>query len=159
MKAQLDTIYPYCAGISVITQYDRDWYGKFVTPDRTVALVLNYPDPEGKINLPEGKVAKEIEAHFKSFDDFKKEFSEKAVKIFGSGWCWLIKDKEGKLKIITTPNQDNPLMKLEGEQGKPLLALDVWEHAYYLKYQNKRVDYIANWWNVVNWSKVEELFS
>ncbi len=117
------------------------------------------PNPEGKANLPEGKIAKEIAAQFKSFDDFKKEFSEKALKIFGSGWCWLIKDKDNKLKIITTPNQDNPLMNLDGEKGKPLLALDVWEHAYYLKYQNKRVDYITNWWNVVNWNKVEELYS
>ena len=117
------------------------------------------PNPEGYANLAEGKIGKEIEAQFKSFADFKKEFSEKALKIFGSGWCWLIKDKDGKLKIVTTANQDNPLMKLEGENGKPLLALDVWEHAYYLKYQNKRVDYIANWWNVVNWNKVEELYS
>lgn len=117
------------------------------------------PNPEAKANLAEGKIAKEIENQFKSFDDFKKEFSDKALKIFGSGWCWLIKDANGKLKIVTTANQDNPLMKLDGEQGKPLLALDVWEHAYYLKYQNKRVDYISNWWNVVNWKKVEELFS
>jgi len=117
------------------------------------------PNPEGLANLAEGKIAKEIEKHFKSLDDFKKEFSEKALKIFGSGWCWLIKDKDGKLKIVSTANQDNPLMKLDGEQGKPLLALDVWEHAYYLKYQNKRVDYISNWWNVVNWKKVEELYT
>ncbi len=117
------------------------------------------PNPESKANLPEGKIAKAIEAEFKSFDDLKKEFSEKALKIFGSGWCWLIKTNEGKLKIITTPNQDNPLMNLENEKGKPVLALDVWEHAYYLKYQNKRVDYITGWWNIVNWNKVEELYS
>lgn len=117
------------------------------------------PNPESKVNLPEGKIAKAIEAEFKSFDDLKKEFTEKSIKHFGSGWCWLIKTKEGKLKIVTTANQDNPLMKLEGEQGKPILGLDVWEHAYYLKYQNKRADYITAWWNLVNWSKVEELYT
>ncbi len=116
-------------------------------------------NPEGYKNLAEGKIAKAIDEEFKSFDNFQKEFTEKATKIFGSGWCWLIKTKEGKLKIVTTANQDNPLMKLEGEQGKPILALDVWEHAYYLKYQNKRADYITGWWNLVNWPKVEELYS
>jgi Fe-Mn family superoxide dismutase len=80
-----------------------------------------------------------------------------ALKTFGSGWCWLIL-KEGKLKITSTPNQDNPLMNLASENGKPILALDIWEHAYYLKYQNKRADYITNWWNIINWKKAEELF-
>lgn len=117
------------------------------------------PNPEAKSNLPQGKIAKEIENTFKSFDEFKKEFSERSLKLFGSGWCWLIKTSDGKIKIVTTPNQDNPLMQLEGERGKPLLALDVWEHAYYLKYQNKRVDYISNWWNIINWNKVEELYN
>ena len=96
---------------------------------------------------------------FKSFDDFKKEFSEKATKIFGSGWCWLILDTTNKLKIVTSPNQDNPYMKVMAEKGKVVLALDVWEHAYYLKYQNKRADYISNWWNIVNWEKAGQLFS
>jgi len=117
------------------------------------------PNADGKANLPEAKISAAINNTFKSFDDFKKEFSEKSTKIFGSGWCWLIKTTEGKLKIVTTPNQDNPLMQLDGERGKPILALDVWEHAYYLKYQNKRADYIAGWWNVVNWQKVEELYN
>lgn len=116
------------------------------------------PNPESKTNLPIGKLNESIIKDFKSLEDFKKEFSEKASKHFGSGWCWLIV-QGGKLKITTTPNQDNPLMKLEGvEKGKIILALDVWEHAYYLKYQNKRADYISNWWNVVNWEKAEELF-
>lgn len=110
-----------------------------------------------KENKPEGKLAESINRDFNSFENFKKEFSEKAVKIFGSGWCWLI-EQNGKLKITSTPNQDNPLMDVASEQGKPILALDIWEHAYYLKYQNKRADYIANWWNIVNWEKAEEQF-
>ncbi|HRF99689.1 MAG TPA: superoxide dismutase [Bacteroidia bacterium] len=118
---------------------------------------LMKPNPESKENKPIAKLADAILRDFKSFDDFKKEFSEKATKIFGSGWCWLI-EQDGKLKITTTANQDNPLMDVVAERGKPILALDVWEHAYYLKYQNKRADYIANWWNVVNWEKVQELF-
>jgi Fe-Mn family superoxide dismutase len=120
------------------------------------------PSPPAAANFPIGKIAEAIVKNFNSFEDFKKEFTEKATKIFGSGWCWLIiqKDKNGevKLKITTTPNQDNPLMQVATEKGKPVLALDVWEHAYYLKYQNKRADYINNWWNIVNWAKVEELF-
>ena len=115
-------------------------------------------NPSSKENKPSGKLSESIIRDFKSFEDFKKEFSEKSTKIFGSGWCWLI-EQEGKLKITTTPNQDNPLMDVATEKGKPVLALDIWEHAYYLKYQNKRVDYIANWWNIVNWEKVEELYN
>lgn len=117
------------------------------------------PHPTKEVRFPEGNSAKAIVEEFKSYDNFQKEFSEKASKIFGSGWCWLIKTKEGKLKIVTTPNQDNPLMNLDGEKGKPILALDVWEHAYYLMYQNRRVEYIAKWWHIVNWSKVEELYN
>ena len=115
------------------------------------------PNPKGEANLPIGQLNEAIKKNFNSFEDFKKQFSESAVKIFGSGWCWLIL-QDGKLKITTTPNQDNPLMKVAAEQGKPVLALDIWEHAYYLKYQNKRADYIAGWWNIVNWQKAEELF-
>jgi Fe-Mn family superoxide dismutase len=118
---------------------------------------LMKPNPSSKENKPSGKLAESILKDFKSFDEFKKEFSEKSAKIFGSGWCWLI-EQDGKLKITTTPNQDNPLMDVVTEKGKPVLALDIWEHAYYLKYQNKRADYIANWWNIVNWEKAEELF-
>jgi superoxide dismutase, Fe-Mn family len=115
-------------------------------------------NPAAKENKASGKLAGSIARDFKSFDDFKKEFSEKASKVFGSGWCWLI-EQDGKLKITTTANQDNPLMDVASERGKPVLALDIWEHAYYLKYQNKRADYISNWWNVVNWEKAEELYN
>lgn len=116
------------------------------------------PNPDSKPNLPTGKLAAAINRDFKSFDEFKKEFTDKATKQFGSGWCWLIKQGD-KLLITTTPNQDNPLMKVAEQQGNIVMALDVWEHAYYLKYQNKRADYIASWWNVANWDKAGELFA
>lgn len=95
-----------------------------------------------------------IEQDFGSLDKFKEQFSTQAKKLFGSGWVWLCIDKSGKLVIVTTPNQDTPL----AQDLKPILCLDVWEHAYYLKYQNKRIDYIDAWWNIVNWPKVEELY-
>ena len=116
------------------------------------------PNPSGAPNLPAGKLAEAINKKFGSFDTFKKDFTDRATKVFGSGWCWLATDGGSDIKIMTTPNQDNPLMQL-GEKGTPVLALDVWEHAYYLKYQNKRPDYISNWWNVVNWEKAEQLFN
>ena len=94
---------------------------------------------------------KKINENFNSFEAFQKEFNDAAKTRFGSGWAWLIQTKEGKLKIISTPNQDNPLMDISEVKGKPILCLDVWEHAYYLRYQNKRADYINNFWNVVNW--------
>ena len=115
------------------------------------------PNPYGEKSIPLAKLHEAINNQFKSFDNFKKEFTEIALKTFGSGWCWLIL-QEGKLKITSTPNQDNPLMNMASENGKPILALDIWEHAYYLKYQNKRADYITNWWNIINWKKAEELF-
>ena len=115
------------------------------------------PNPNGEKSIPLTKLSEAINNQFKSFDNFKKEFTEIALKTFGSGWCWLIL-QEGKLKITSTPNQDNPLMNMASENGKPILALDIWEHAYYLKYQNKRADYITNWWNIINWKKAEELF-
>ena len=98
---------------------------------------------------------KAIEGAFGSIDTFKAEFSKASLGQFGSGWAWLISDK-GKLKIVSTPNQDNPLMDNVAVKGTPLLAIDVWEHAYYLKYQNKRNEYIAAFWNVVNWKEVEK---
>jgi Fe-Mn family superoxide dismutase len=108
---------------------------------------------------PKGKLGEAINATFGSFDAFKKQFADAAAKRFGSGWAWLVVSN-GKLTITSTPNQDNPLMNLPTivAKGKPVLALDVWEHAYYLKNQNRRADYIASFWNVVNWEAAEALF-
>jgi superoxide dismutase, Fe-Mn family len=107
---------------------------------------------------PAGSVVKAIEATFGGLDAFKEQFGKAAVGRFGSGWAWLCM-KDGKLCICSSPNQDNPHMKGASEcPGKIVLGLDVWEHAYYLKYQNRRADYIGAWWNVVNWDKVEELY-
>ncbi len=106
---------------------------------------------------PTGAVADAIKAAFGSFDAFKEKFAAAGVGRFGSGWAWLIV-KDGKLEISSTPNQDNPLMDVAEVKGKPVLGVDVWEHAYYLKYQNKRPDYLAAFWNVINWKKVAERF-
>lgn len=103
---------------------------------------------------PKGKLKEDIVKNFGSFDSFKKEFKTAALNRFGSGWAWLIKDRDGKLKVISTPNQDSPIMV----GTTPIMGLDVWEHAYYLKYQNKRGDYIDNWWKVVNWDEVEKRY-
>lgn len=114
--------------------------------------------PKQDNNKPSGALLKAIESTFTSFENFKTQFSDAGKNRFGSGWAWLYAD--GKtLKIGSTPNQDNPLMDVSDIKGFPLLGLDVWEHAYYLKYQNKRPDYISNWWNVVNWNYVEERFN
>jgi len=112
-------------------------------------------NPNGGGN-PEGKIADSIEVYYDNFDNFKKTFSSKALSVEGSGWCWLVFNQTfSKIEIITTKNQDSPwiLNKI------PLLGLDVWEHAYYLKHQNRRGDYISSWWNVVNWDFVSNRFS
>jgi len=106
---------------------------------------------------PTGKLATAIEAAFGSFDEFKTQFASAGATRFGSGWAWLLVH-DGKLVVSSTPNQDNPLMDIAEVKGTPILGLDVWEHAYYLNYQNRRPDYIAAFWNVVNWNKVSELF-
>ena len=113
---------------------------------------------DGKINLPAGNIEEAIKNAFTTFEEFKKQFTDAGMKRFGSGWVWLVKQK-GKLKICSTPNQDNTLMVNAEVNGTPVLALDVWEHAYYLKYQNKRAEYMNNWWHVVNWDKVNELLA
>jgi len=107
---------------------------------------------------PTGDLAAAIDKAFGSFDSFKEQFAAAGVTRFGSGWAWLIV-ANGELKITSTPNQDNPLMDIAEVKGAPILGLDVWEHAYYLKYQNRRPDYIAAFWNAVNWSKVSSLYS
>ena len=108
---------------------------------------------------PGGMIGPAITKAFGSFADFKTRFADLAVKRFGSGWAWLGVDAKGGLCMCSTPNQDNPLMKEAETQCKPILGLDVWEHAYYLKYQNRRPDYIAAWWDVVNWSAVDERYA
>lgn len=120
--------------------YNHDLYFSLMTPDARPAAV--------------GRLAREIDKTFGSFSNFKKEFQKAAEEVFGSGWAWLAVDAQGTLKIVTTANQDCVL----SWNMRPVLAVDVWEHAYYLKHQNKRADYLSAWWNVVNWDKAEELF-
>jgi Fe-Mn family superoxide dismutase len=103
---------------------------------------------------PSGKLAEAIKSVFGGFDQFKEKFGAAAMGRFGSGWAWLVKDAAGKLEISSTANQDNPVM----EGKSPVMGIDVWEHAYYLKYQNRRPEYISAWWNVVNWPEVEKRF-
>jgi len=110
-------------------------------------------EPKGD-SEPKGELAKKITESFGSFGEFQQKFNDAGVKRFGSGWVWLVLNKDGKLDIVSTPNQDNPIM--EGQ--KPILGNDVWEHAYYLKYKNMRADYLKAWWNVVNWQEVNKRF-
>ena len=115
--------------------------------------------PKQNNNTPSGKLAEIINGSFGSFANFKTQFSDAGKNRFGSGWAWVYADNKNALKIGSTPNQDNPLMSVSDIKGFPLLGLDVWEHAYYLKYQNKRADYIENWWNVVNWDYVWQRYA
>ena len=124
--------------------WNHDLFWKLMTP--------------GGSKEPTGDLLNDIVSTFGSFDDFKKKFAEAATGRFGSGWAWLVKS-DNKLVITSTPNQDNPLMDVAEVKGNPILGLDVWEHAYYLKYQNRRPEYIENWWNVVNWDVVADLYS
>lgn len=115
---------------------------------------LMKPGASGK---PEGTLWDAMESIYGTFENFQEKFNTVAAARFGSGWTWLVVNK-GKLEIGSTPNQDNPLMDVSEVKGVPVLALDVWEHAYYLKYQNKRADYVKAWWNLVNWAEAEKNF-
>ena len=120
--------------------------------NHTIFWNIMGPDGGGE---PTGDLANAISNTFGSFQDFKSEFSKAAATRFGSGWAWLVLNKSGDLSVMSTPNQDNPI----SQELKPVMGLDVWEHAYYLKYQNRRPDYIEAWWNVVNWNAVAERYS
>lgn len=117
----------------------------------------NIMSPNGGGN-PKGDVAQAIDKKFGSFDKFKEEFSNAAVNRFGSGWAWLAVDSHGELFVSSTANQDNPLMDVAEQKGTPILGVDVWEHAYYLKYQNVRPDYVSAFFNAINWGEVEKRY-
>lgn len=119
------------------------------------SLFWKVMSPNGGGN-PSGKLSEAIDSDLGGMEKFKEEFSKAGATQFGSGWAWLLVGSDGKLKVSGTPNQDNPLMPVASIKGTPILGLDVWEHAYYLKYQNKRPDYIAAFWNVVNWDEVSK---
>ncbi len=110
---------------------------------------------KGGLMEPSGALADEIDKEFGRFSDFKEKFAAASTGVFGSGWAWLVKNGSGKLAVVSTPNQDSPI----SQELVPLLGIDVWEHAYYLKYQNRRAEYVDAWWNVVNWQEVERRFS
>jgi Fe-Mn family superoxide dismutase len=114
--------------------------------------------PAGQGGAPSAELLADIEATYGSLDAFKAEFNKAATSQFGSGWAWLVVTDDG-LKVTSTPNQDNPLMDVAAVQGAPVLAVDVWEHAYYLSYQNRRADYLTSWWDVVNWNEVNALYA
>ena len=110
--------------------------------------------------IPSGELSNAIDATFGNFDAFKSEFLQAAITRFGSGWAWLIKQEDGSLAVTSSPNQDNPLMQgITDHCGTPIIGLDVWEHAYYLNYQNRRPDYVTAFWNVVDWERANSLFS
>ncbi len=123
--------------------------------NHTMFWTLLSPNGSGE---PSGDLSTAINSAFGSFADFKTKFAEAGTTRFGSGWAWLTVGADKKLQVSSTPNQDNPLMDIAEVKGTPILGMDVWEHAYYLKYQNRRPDYIAAFWNVVNWNHVTELY-
>lgn len=122
------------------------------------SLFWNLITPGGNTN-PVGNLASAINETFGSFANFTEQFTAASMGRFGSGWVWLYLNEEGRLAIGTTPNQDNPLMLHTTIKGRPILALDVWEHAYYITYQNRRADYVSQFWNIINWDVAEELYN
>lgn len=142
------------ANISALSPAIRNNGGGYYNHD----LFLNGMRAPQENNAPSGELANAINAAFGSFEDFQKAFADAAVNQFGSGWAWL-SVQDGKLVVSSTANQDNPLMDVAAVRGTPILGLDVWEHAYYLNYQNKRPDYVSNWWKVVNWDYVSEQYA
>jgi len=141
------------AGVSAQSPAVRNNGGGFYNH----SLFWKFMSPNGG-GEPTGELLTALNATFGSFADFKSQFSTAAATRFGSGWAWLIKKADGSLVVNSTPNQDNPLMDIAEVKGNPLLAIDVWEHAYYLKYQNRRPEYIDAFWNVVNWQEVAKRF-
>lgn len=125
--------------------YNHELFWSILTPEKNTA--------------PSAELTQAINAQFKSLDELKKRINDAAVKRFGSGWAWLLVNADGKLQVSSTGNQDNPLMPFISTQGTPILGIDVWEHAYYLKYQNKRADYLGNIWNVINWKEVSRRYA
>mgnify|MGYP006299206695 CR=1 FL=1 len=140
------------AGVSKLSTAVRNNGGGFYNHN----LFWKVLGPSGG-GTPKGELAQAINQSFGSFEKFKEDFSDAAATRFGSGWAWLIKTSGG-LKVTSSPNQDNPLMDLAEERGTPILGLDVWEHAYYLHYQNRRPEYINAFWNVINWNEVDRRF-
>jgi superoxide dismutase, Fe-Mn family len=141
------------AGISKFPMAVRNNGGGFY--NHNLFWTIMSPDGGG---MPSGTLAEAINRDFGSFEDFKTKFSDAGKTRFGSGWAWLCVHNDGKLSVCSTPNQDNPLMDVADCKGTPVLGMDVWEHAYYLKYQNRRPDYINAFWNVVNWKEVQRRF-
>jgi superoxide dismutase, Fe-Mn family len=122
--------------------------------NHTMFWEIMSPNPDRQPRQPQGEIAQAIQKTFGSFEKFQTQFNEAGSKQFGSGWAWLVADKKGALKVMSTPNQDSPLL----EGMNPIMGNDVWEHAYYLKYQNRRADYLKSWWYVVNWKEVDRRY-
>lgn len=144
------TLLELLSTISTLTPAVRNNGGGHYNHD----LFWNILSPTGG-GEPVGTLGKAIDAKFGSFDAFKEEFKKASITRFGSGWAWVVAQKDGSLAVSSTPNQDNPLMDVADVKGFPVIGLDVWEHAYYLKFQNKRPDYVDAFWNVVDWNKAE----